>query len=233
RDRFQDWLKARAVARAKQEQEKIKARMSKQLLTTQLIQRRAAAPKTGVERFAEEMAAKRDAGGREQGAGMSPAASSPAPAAANASDPADVTFGTRADSERKGKTVLPRIAGGYKLPSTSLLHRPDEQHAIDEDDLKDLAQVLVAKCAEFDVHGAITQINPGPVVTTFEMKPEAGIKYSRITGLQDDLCLALRAESVLIERMPGKATARIHGPHPHPQTICLPDVLHGPHFPAP
>ena len=40
-----------------------------------------------------------------------------------------------------------------------------------------------AKCREFDVGGHVTQINPGPVVTTFEFKPEAGIKYSRITGL--------------------------------------------------
>jgi len=51
------------------------------------------------------------------------------------------------------------------------------------------------------------KINPGPVVTTFEFKPEAGIKYSRIIGLTDDLCLALRAESILVERMPGKSTS--------------------------
>ncbi len=75
---------------------------------------------------------------------------------------------------------------------------------------KTLAQTLTQKCAEFEVHGTVTQINPGPVVTTFEFKPEAGIKYSRIVSLQDDLCLALRAESILIERMPGK----IHRRHP-------------------
>src|SRR5262249_30857790 len=148
------------------------------------------------ERVEEEMAARQEAGGGRQEAesqaagGRRQEAGMPVPSAAmeavQPGESGDVTFGTRADSERQGKTVMPRIAGGYKLPSTSLLHRPDEQHAIDEDELKELAQVLVAKCAEFDVHGAITQINPGPVVTTFEMKPEAGIKYSRITGLQDD-----------------------------------------------
>src|SRR2546427_9590183 len=99
---------------------------------------------------------------------------------------------------------MPRIAGGYKLPSSSLLQRPDEQQAIDADELKLLAQVLTDKYAEFDVHGQVTQINPGPVVTTFEIKPEAGIKYSRITGMTDDLCLTLKAESILIERMAGK-----------------------------
>ena len=89
----------------------------------------------------------------------------------------------RADSGHKAKTTMPRIAGGYKLPPSSLLHRPDEQQAVDADELKLLAQVLTEKYAEFEVHGQITQINPGPVVTTFEFKPEAGIKYSRITNL--------------------------------------------------
>src|SRR5207237_3310945 len=91
----------------------------------------------------------------------------------------------RADSGHKAKTTMPRIAGGYKLPSSSLLQRPDEQQAIDADELKLLAQVLTEKYAEFEVHGQVTQINPGPVVTTFEFKHEAGIKYSRITNLVD------------------------------------------------
>ena len=118
----------------------------------------------------------------------------------------DVEVTERADTGAKPKTTMPRIAaGGFKLPPSSLLHRPDEQQAIDADELKLLAQVLTEKYSEFDVHGQVTQINPGPVVTTFEYKPEAGIKYSRITNLTDDLCLALKAESILIERMAGKS----------------------------
>ena len=127
----------------------------------------------------------------------------------------------RADSAQKPKTTLPRIAGGFKLPPSSLLHRPDEQQAIDADELKLLAQVLTGKYAEFDVHGQITQINPGPVVTTFEFKPEAGIKYSRITNLTDDLCLALKAESILIERMAGKSTVGIQVPNREREIIWL------------
>ena len=56
-----------------------------------------------------------------------------------------------------------------------------------ESELKECARAIEEKCQEFDVGGHVTQINPGPVVTTFEFKPEAGIKYSRITGLADDL----------------------------------------------
>ena len=127
----------------------------------------------------------------------------------------------RADSTQKPKTTMPKIAGGYKLPPSSLLHRPDEQRTIDEDELKLVAKVLTEKCAEFDVRGQVTQINPGPVVTTFEFKPEAGIKYSRITNLTDDLCLGLRAESILIERMVGKSTVGIQVPNRERELIWL------------
>src|SRR5439155_22545326 len=73
----------------------------------------------------------------------------------------------RADNGHKPKTTLPRIAaGGFKLPPSSLLHRPDEQREIDREELKLLAQVLTEIYAVFDVDGQITQINPGPVVTT-------------------------------------------------------------------
>jgi S-DNA-T family DNA segregation ATPase FtsK/SpoIIIE len=136
----------------------------------------------------------------------------------------------RADNGAKGKTTLPRIAGGYKLPPSSLLHRADEQHAIDADELKQVAQVLVEKYAEFDVHGQVTQINPGPVVTTFELKPEAGIKYSRITNLTDDLCLALKAESILVERMPGKSTVGIQVPNREREIIWLRENIESSEF---
>ena len=143
---------------------------------------------------------------------------------------ANVEVTSRADTSHKAKTTLPKVTGGYKLPSSALLHRPDEQLGVNEEELKQLAQVLTEKCAEFEVHGAITQINPGPVVTTFEFKPEAGIKYSRITGLCDDLCLALRAESILIERMAGKSTVGIQVPNRERETIWLRELVESQDF---
>ena len=143
----------------------------------------------------------------------------------------DVEVTERADTGVKPKTTLPKIAaGGFKLPPSSLLHRPDEQQAIDADELKLLAQVLTEKYAEFDVHGQVTQINPGPVVTTFEYKPEAGIKYSRITNLTDDLCLALKAESILIERMAGKSTVGIQVPNREREIIWLRENIESSEF---
>ncbi|PYX00309.1 MAG: cell division protein FtsK, partial [Acidobacteria bacterium] len=136
----------------------------------------------------------------------------------------------RADNGVKPKTTMPRIAGGYKLPSSSLLHRPDEQRAVDAGELKLLAAVLTEKYAEFDVRGQVTQINPGPVVTTFEFKPEAGIKYTRLTGLTDDLCLALKAESILIERMAGKSTVGIQVPNREREIIWLRENIESSEF---
>jgi len=144
--------------------------------------------------------------------------------------PEDIAVGTRADSTPHGKTTMPRLVGSFKLPSTTLLHRPDEPSAINEAELKVLAQVLAEKCGEFDVRGQVVQINPGPVVTTFEFKPEAGIKYSRITNLCDDLCLALRAESILIERMSGKSTVGIQVPNHERETIWLREVVEAQEF---
>ena len=116
------------------------------------------------------------------------------------------------------------------MPSSSLLQRPDEQQVVDADELKILAQVLKDKYAEFDVHGQITQINPGPVVTTFEFKPDAGVKYSRITNLTDDLCLALKAESILIERMAGKSTVGIQVPNREREIIWLRENIEAQEF---
>ena len=156
---------------------------------------------------------------------------SAAPANVPAAIIPDVEVTERADTGAKPKTTMPRIAaGGFKLPPSSLLHRPDEQQAIDADELKLLAQVLTEKYAEFDVHGQVTQINPGPVVTTFEYKPEAGIKYSRITNLTDDLCLALKAESILIERMAGKSTVGIQVPNREREIIWLRENIESSEF---
>jgi len=70
-------------------------------------------------------------------------------------------------------------------------------------ELKERARAIGGEVPGVRHSRRVTQINPGPVVTTFEFKPEAGIKYTRITGLTEDLCLALQAESILIERILG------------------------------
>jgi S-DNA-T family DNA segregation ATPase FtsK/SpoIIIE len=243
KERFKDWQDERE--RKRQQKELEKRRADKPVVTTQFaparpappraeaprqevsrnqtaqeipgVQSVASGPRTGIERMLAEEAV------------SEPVASSPSPDIdTHAASAIEVT--DRADSEHKPKTTLPKIAGSYKLPPSSLLHRPDEQQSVNEEELKLVAQVLTAKYAEFEVHGQVTQINPGPVVTTFEFKPEAGIKYSRIIGLTDDLCLALRAESILVERMPGKSTVGIQVPNREREIIWLRENIESQEF---
>jgi S-DNA-T family DNA segregation ATPase FtsK/SpoIIIE len=134
---------------------------------------------------------------------------------------------------RKKAGAEPKISRGvtsFRLPSTGLLHLAEQSERIQEDELKACARSIEQKCREFDVGGHVTQVNPGPVVTTYEFKPEAGIKYSRITSLAEDLCLALRAESILIERIPGKSTIGIEVPNHRRQTIVLREVIESSEF---
>ncbi|HEX6504667.1 MAG TPA: DNA translocase FtsK 4TM domain-containing protein [Terriglobales bacterium] len=216
-ERWKDWQEARARKKAQKELEKRRA--ARPQISAQLVPRSVAAPppppppvRSGIEReFAEAI----------EDEASAPESIIPNPAVSD-----------RADSATKAKTTMPRIAGGFKLPPSSLLHRPDEQHAVDETELKHLAQLLTEKCAEFDVRGQVTQINPGPVVTTFEFKPEAGIKYSRITNLTDDLCLGLKAESILIERMAGKSTVGVQVPNREREIIWLRENIEAQEFMA-
>jgi S-DNA-T family DNA segregation ATPase FtsK/SpoIIIE len=118
----------------------------------------------------------------------------------------------------------------YRLPSTDLLHEGQGRSPYDEQELKDIAVRIKSKFEEFNVLGSVVQINPGPVVTTFEFKPEAGIKYSRITTLTEDLCLGLQAESILIERIPGKPTVGIEVPNTRRELIALRQILESEEF---
>jgi len=222
-DKWKDWQETRSRRKAQRELEKRRA--AKPILTAKLVPTRpepapslsvAPAYRNGIERMTTEPQPQPEP------------VPTPAPLQESALAAPEVT--ERADSSQKPKTTMPRIAGGFKLPPSSLLHRPDEQHAIDADDLKLLAQVLTEKCAEFDVRGQVTQINPGPVVTTFEFKPEAGIKYSRITNLTDDLCLGLKAESILIERMAGKSTVGVQVPNREREIIWLRENIESQEF---
>ncbi len=222
-NRYQDWQAERAKNRMQKDLEKRRA--SKPTITTQMVPARPAAPATP--RVPEPRQTGIDRMAAEEHQEIAPARVAPLQPAAVIPN---VEVTERADSASKAKTTLPRIAGGFKLPPSSLLHRSDEQQTIDADELKSLAGVLTAKYSEFDVHGQITQINPGPVVTTFEFKPEAGIKYSRITNLTDDLCLALKAESILIERMAGKSTVGIQVPNREREIIWLRENIESQEF---
>jgi len=159
----------------------------------------------------------------------------------DAPPPPSPEFGTVAEAEAYEASTAPPLTkplsppAGYsqaefRLPSTDLLNEPAARNPYDEQELKQTAQAIKSKFEEFNIFGSVVQINHGPVVTTFEYKPEAGIKYSRITTLSDDLCLGLRAESILIERIPGKQTIGIEVPNSKREVISLRQVLESDEF---
>jgi len=151
----------------------------------------------------------------------SPPVYTPPPEPKPAAAPTSERRSTPEPSSRSRKFVLPKI---------DFLDPADNPFPVNEKDLMVRAGLISDKCSEFGVHGSITQIHPGPVVTTFEFKPDAGIKYSRITGLVDDLCLGIRAESAIIDRIPGKATVGIEVPNKDRAIIMVREIVESESF---
>jgi S-DNA-T family DNA segregation ATPase FtsK/SpoIIIE len=113
----------------------------------------------------------------------------------------------------------------------SLLERRESVGTVDRKTLSDTGRSIAAKCAEFGVEGEIAEYHPGPVVTTYEFRPAAGIKVNQVMGLSEDLALALSAESIRIERLPGRASVGIEVPNPGGgEIIALRDVIESEKF---
>ncbi|HSD29769.1 MAG TPA: DNA translocase FtsK 4TM domain-containing protein [Vicinamibacteria bacterium] len=115
--------------------------------------------------------------------------------------------------------------GNWTLPPITILDEARGSAPIDNDRLLDKGRILQAKCSEFGVLGTVKEIHPGPVVTTYEFRPDAGVKYSKIVGLADDLALALEAESIRIDRVSGKGNVGIEIPNEARETIYLREIL--------
>lgn len=124
----------------------------------------------------------------------------------------------------------PQNFNDYVLPTTEFLTQQPPRIEQKDEALLAVAQELTDKTKEFNVTGRVMHICQGPVVTTYEFKPDPGVKYSRVTGLSDDLCLALKAESIRIDRIPGKAFVGIEVPNQQRETIFLREVIESKKF---
>jgi S-DNA-T family DNA segregation ATPase FtsK/SpoIIIE len=113
------------------------------------------------------------------------------------------------------------------FPSLSLLAMPAQpEDLITAADLTHEANLLTAKLADFDILGRVTEIHPGPVVTTFEFEPAAGIKVNQIVSREDDLALALRAQRIrILAPIPGKGAVGVEIPNHRRRTVYLREVL--------
>ena len=124
----------------------------------------------------------------------------------------------------KGSVEKPK---NFKLPSVEFLQKPKKQvKNIDEGELDDKIRYLIEKLAHFKIDGDVVRTYAGPVVSTFEFKPAANVKVSKILNLQDDLAMALSAETIRIQApIPGKDVVGIEIPNESVDTIYLRELL--------
>ena len=123
-------------------------------------------------------------------------------------------------------------ADSPELPPIDLLYCEEVSSEVDEDGVRELGELICARCAEFGVEGTIEGISPGPVITVFEFQPAPGIKVAQIINLQDDLALSLKAEAIRIDRMQGRSTLGIEVPNTRRTVIPLGRLLDAPEFRA-
>ncbi len=128
------------------------------------------------------------------------------------------------ESIEKGEVEKPK---NFTLPSVDFLQKPSSvAHSVDESEVDGKIRYLIEKLAHFKIEGDVVRTYAGPVVSTFEFKPAANVKVSRILNLQDDLAMALSAESIRIQApIPGKDVVGIEIPNATVDTIYLRDLL--------
>ncbi|MEC8693782.1 MAG: DNA translocase FtsK 4TM domain-containing protein [Pseudomonadota bacterium] len=120
------------------------------------------------------------------------------------------------------------VVGEMSLPDLSLLDPadPSSDRGFSQDELTEMGDLLIRRLGDFGVDAEIVAINPGPVVTRFEIDPAPGVKVSRITNLAKDLARSLAVISVrVVEVIPGKSTVGIEIPNQHREMVRLSQIL--------
>jgi S-DNA-T family DNA segregation ATPase FtsK/SpoIIIE len=113
---------------------------------------------------------------------------------------------------------LPPV-GLLKVPPASELKRTREE-------LQDNAETIRRKLQDFEVEGRIVQVSPGPIITSYEFEPAAGVKISQVVNLGDDLALALKSASVrIVGPIPGRGTVAIEVPNSEAATVYLREIF--------
>jgi S-DNA-T family DNA segregation ATPase FtsK/SpoIIIE len=121
--------------------------------------------------------------------------------------------------------LFPELASDYNFPLLTLLDAGSAPEKIDKNELMEKKRLIEEKLKEFRIEGEVREYHPGPVITTYEFTPSPGIKISQVMNLADDLSMALRAESVRVQRLPGKASIGVEIPNNKREIIRLRDIL--------
>jgi len=142
--------------------------------------------------------------------------------------PAEVRMSRQARKRQQPELGFKEPAAtGFKLPGLHLFSAGDKpRHRPDEAALQAMARMLEKKLLDYRVKGQVVAVQPGPVVTQFELEPAPGTKVSRIIALQDDLARAMAAVSVRVAgNIPGKSVIGIEIPNEHREIVRLHEVM--------
>ncbi len=120
---------------------------------------------------------------------------------------------------------------GYEFPSVELLTSYDSSSIRpSKEELLSNSALLENKLSDFDVEGKITHVHPGPVVTMYEFEPAPGVKINRVVSLSDDLALVLKAQSMRVSPILGKATIGIEVPNKQRELVSLREIISSENF---
>jgi len=124
----------------------------------------------------------------------------------------------------KGKTEQPK---NFKLPKLDFLQKaPKQKKRVNEAEIDRKSGNLLEKLKLFNINGDVVRTYSGPLVTTFEFKPAPNVKVSKILNLQDDLAMALSAETIRIQApIPGRDVVGIEIPNDSSDIIYLREIL--------
>jgi S-DNA-T family DNA segregation ATPase FtsK/SpoIIIE len=128
------------------------------------------------------------------------------------------------------KTIKVENLSGMQAPVNILDDLEDHNNPLNLRMLAEQSRIIVDCYKEFGVEGQVLQTNPGPVVNTFEFKPAPGVKYNKVVNLENELCLALKAISIRINRIAGKSTIGIEVPNNQRQIIYFRELLESPQY---
>jgi S-DNA-T family DNA segregation ATPase FtsK/SpoIIIE len=131
----------------------------------------------------------------------------------------------RVEPPRSEPALFPEIESSYNFPPLTLLEAGTPLEKIDKAELLEKKRLIEDKLREFHIDGEVKEYSPGPVITTYEFYPSPGVKIAQVTNLSEDLSMALRAESVRVQRIPGHSALGVEIPNNKREIIRIRDIL--------
>ena len=187
------------------------------------------APPRAAELKAMEAAAEADTSGADTAeAGPAEATATPkVPLSSIRAAAAASAAASKPKPKRRGVPSVHYTTKSYRLPSLELFEAAERRRTtVDREAVLNKAQQIVETLAHFRIRGKVTKVHPGPVVTRFEFKPEAGVKLSKIESLENDLAMALEAIRIrILAPIPGKATVGFEVPNHDRETVYIQEIM--------